>query len=128
MPLVHYLIILMLGTLVSWGAWYTVIITVSPQQAGIWGFILFYASITCALVGTFSLLGFLIRMVLLRQELMFHKVAISFRQALFFAILIDCVLVLQSYRLLTWYNLVFLVLILTVAELFIISKRAIRHQ
>lgn len=126
MSLLHYLIILTVGTLISWGSWYTVISNVSPSQAGPLGFVFFYASLTCALAGTFSLIGFLIRLVFLKQELMFHKVAISFRQALFFALLIDGVLILQSYRLLTWYNITFLLLGLTVAELFIISRKPMR--
>ncbi|MBI4272342.1 hypothetical protein HY621_00625 [Candidatus Uhrbacteria bacterium] len=126
MSLIHYLIILSVGTLISWGAWYTVIANVSPSQAGPLEFFFFYASLTCALTGTFSLIGFLIRLVLLRQELMFRKVAISFRQAFFFSLLIDGVLVLQSYRLLTWYNITFLLIGITVAELFIISRKPMR--
>ncbi len=128
MSLLQYLVILAIGTLISWGAWYTVITTVSPSQAGPLGFFFFYASLTCALTGVFSLIGFLLRLVFFKQELMFHKVSISFRQALFFALLIDGALILQSYRLLAWYNITFLIIGLTVAELFIISRKPMRYR
>lgn len=128
MSLIHYLLVLIGGTLLSWGAWYTVLISVNPLETGVLGFFLFYGSLTCALTGTFSLLGFFIRLALLREELLFQKVAVSFRQALFFSLLIDGVLLLQSYRLFTWYNLTFLILGLTVAELFLISRKPLRHR
>lgn len=128
MSLIHYLIILGIGTLISWGAWYTVLVSVNPFQAGPLGFLLFYGSLTCALTGTFSLLGFLMRLTMMREEPLFQKVAISFRQAIFFASLLDGILLLQGQRLLTWYNVLLLIIGLTVAELFLISRKPLRQR
>lgn len=128
MSLIHYLLILGVGTLISWGAWYTILVNINPFEAGPFGLVLFYGSLTCALTGTFSLLGFLIRLAMFRDELLFQKVAISFRQGIFFALLLDGVLLLQGQRLLTWYNLLLLIIGLTVAELFLISRKPLRHR
>ncbi|MBI2484208.1 hypothetical protein HYV71_03435 [Candidatus Uhrbacteria bacterium] len=128
MSLIHYLVILSAGTLISWGAWYTVLVNVNPFQAGPFGFLLFYGSLTCALTGTFSLLGFLMRLAMMRDELLFQKVAISFRQGIFFAVLLDGILLLQGQRLLTWYNLLLLIIGLSVAELFLISRKPARQR
>ena len=65
----------------------------------------------------------------MRQELIFQRVIISFRQGLFFSILIDGFLALQHLKLLTWYNAAFLILGLTIAEFFYDFKenRAVSH-
>lgn len=117
-----------LATALCWAAWFTVVGAVDPFDTDGVGYVLFYSSFTLALAGTFALGGLLFRTLLLKQELMFQKVAISFRQGIFFAILIDGFLILQSQRLLTWYNIAFLIIGLTIAEFFVISKKPQRHR
>lgn len=128
MTLTRYLILMSLGTAIAWAAWMTVVNVVNPFDTDGVGYFIFYASFSLALAGSFALVGLLFRTLLLKQELMFQKVAISFRQGIFFAILIDGFLILQSQRLLTWYNIAFLVIGLTIAEFFVISRKPIRHR
>lgn len=128
MTLSRYILSILIGTVCCWAALGAVIFVVNPLEGGMTGLILFYIAITCALVGTFALIGFCIRMLWLKQEVELHKVVISFRQAIFFALLVDGFLFLQSMRYLTWYNVVFLLFALTLAEFFIISRRPVRRM
>ncbi len=128
MTLLHYILMMVVGTLLSWGSWFYVVSTVNPLENGILGFALFYVSLTFSLAGTFAIIGFFVRTLVFKKELVFQRVLISFRQAFFFAFLVDGFLILQSLRLLTWYNLAFLVLGLTLAEFFMISRRPSRYR
>ncbi len=128
MSLSRYLIFMIVATCICWAAWYTVVMIVNPQDGGIIGLSLFYSSLLFALTGSFAVAGFFTRLVLLKQELIFQKVAISFRQGFFFALLVNGFLILQHLRLLTWYNVSFLIIGLTIAEFFVISRRPVRHR
>ncbi len=128
MTLLHYILMMVAGTLLSWGAWFYVISTVNPFENGTIGISLFYVSLTLSLAGTFAIIGFFVRTLVFKKEIVFQRVLISFRQAFFFAFLVDGFLLLQSFRLLTWYNLAFLVLGLTLAEFFMISRRPMRYR
>jgi hypothetical protein len=125
MPLSRYLSFMCLASILCWAAWYFVVAYIHPPEAGLLGLGLFYATLTLAVAGTFALVGFGIRTLFLKQEPEFEKVVISYRQGIFFALLIDGFLLLQSMRLLAWYNVVFLLFAVTLAELFIISKKEV---
>ncbi len=128
MTLFHYILIMLAGTLLSWGTWFYVISTVNPFDTGMVGLLLFYVTLTFSMVGMFAIVGFFVRTWVFQKEIVFQSVLISFRQAFSFALLIDGFLILQSMRLLTWYNLALLVLGLTLAECFMISRKPIRHR
>lgn len=128
MTLFHYILAMAIGTFISWGGWFYVISTVNPFDTGLMGVILFYTSLTCALGGTFAIGGYFIRTFLFPKELVFQRVFISFRQGFSFALLTDGFLILQSMRLLTWYNVAFLIAGLTLAEFFMISRRPMRYR
>ncbi len=121
MSLNKYLFFMALGALISWGAWYLVLRTTDPLESGFLGFLFFYLTLFFALVGTFSVIGFFIRKLALKDELAFRHVVVSFRQAILFSILITGSLILQSLSLLTWWNIILFILALTVLEFFFIS-------
>lgn len=123
MTLRKYLSLMTFATLVCWAAWFAVINMIDVSSTSFLGHALFYASFFLALTGTFAVIGFFVRLVLLKQELVFQKVMISFRQAIFFALLIDGLLLLEARNLLRWYNVMFLVIGLTIAEFFMISRK-----
>lgn len=110
-----------LTTVVCWAAWAMIINITNPAEAGFWGFFFFYASLFLALAGTLSVIGFFIRKLVLKEELAFRHVAVSFRQAVLFAILVVGSLILQSKGLLTWWNILLFILVLTILEFFFIS-------
>jgi len=117
-----YTLLLAIATALSWSAWSAIIMTINPQETGAIGLTLFYISISLALAGTFSLIGFLIRTLFVKKEDVFSRVSIAFRQAVFFTLLINGFLFLQSMRLLTWYNTAFLIIALAIAEFVVISN------
>ena len=123
MSLNKYLIFMGLGALIAWGAWLFVIYGMNPEEAGILVFVFFYLTLFFALTGTFSVIGFFIRKLALKNELAFRHVVVSFRQAILFSILIVGSLFLESRGLLTWWNVILFILILTVLEFFFISFR-----
>lgn len=125
MTLKTYLIIMLLATAICWAAWAIVINSIDPETTNLVGLLLFYASLFLAIVGTSAILGFLVRFILLRQELVFRQVVRAFRQSFLFAAIIIASLVLQSIQLFTWYNALFLIIGLTVLEFFLISYKRV---
>lgn len=123
MSLMRYLIILGLATLLCWAALFAVVFLINPSSAGWLAFIFFYLSLGFALVGTFSLLGYLIRMMRSKDEIPHTLVSIASRQSLLFTGLILLALILQSQRFLTWWNLLVLVAVAGLVELFFISYK-----
>lgn len=121
MTLRAYLIIMSIATLACWGAFVFVLNTINPFATNWVGFLLFYISLFLSLMGTISIVGFLIRFACLKHELAFRAVKAAFRQSFLFAFLIVAVLFLSSRDLLTWLNLLLLVAGLSLIEYFLIS-------
>ena len=123
MTLRQYLILMTFCTVVSWAVWGTVVSLVDPDTGGIIGVLFFYTSLGLALVGTNSIIGLLIRSRLNRTELISRLAAISFRQALWFSFVIILAMILQSYRMLTWWIMAIVVLVLVITEFFFLSLK-----
>ena len=119
-----FIILMIITTIVSWSAWGVVIFSINPYEADFLGIIFFYISLFFSLLGTFSIIGSIIRKKLVKKDILFRQVVISFRQAILFSLLIATALFLQSGRILTWWNILILVATLSVIELFAISKKA----
>src|SRR5688572_16991928 len=125
MTLRQYLILMTLGTLLAWGGVAMVVATVDPTTAQAGVFLAFYASLLLALTGTFSILGLLMRIGMLRRQLVVSRhVAVSFRQAVLLAALFSAALYLQGKSMLSWWNALLIAIALTVFEFVFISARA----
>lgn len=122
MTLRRYLLTMLLTTLVCWAAFVTVLFRVDPFTAGTIGLLLFFVSLFFALWGTLSLLGFVLRFIILKNIVPFRYIGVSLRQSLWFAILIDLSLFLISQELLLWWMLVLLVLGLVILEGFFLAR------
>ena len=66
--------------------------------------------------------------IILKEELELDKVATAFRQGVVISLMVCGFLMLQSVRLLTWYNVAFLIIGVSILELFIISRRGPRYE
>lgn len=115
-----YVFLMLIGTLLSWVAFGGVTANTTPESAGVAGFALFFSTLYVALVGTFALIGLVLRKFLMRSEIPSRQVWVSFRQSFSFALLIVVALFLQSKSLLYWWNLLFLVIALTFVEVAIL--------
>ena len=120
MTLKKYLFLMTLATLLCWSAFVLVLIFVNPYQTGWLGHLFFYLSLFLSLVGVFSIIGFLVRYLVARNDFAYNQVKIAFRQALMFALLLVAILILQAFRLLVWWNMLLLILLLAGIEYFFV--------
>lgn len=128
MSLKRYLTLMSLITLVCWIAWLVVIFYMSPEESNVLVFLLFYLSLFFALMGTFSLIGFFIRVWFSKDPVIFRHLGISFRQAVWFSILLTGTLILQGSGFLRWWNVLLLILFLVIIEFFFLSRKQFNHR
>jgi len=121
MTLRWYLIIMTVATIFCWSAFIYVIMTINPEITNWLGFALFYLALFMAAVGSISIIGFLIRFIGLKHELVSQSVIAAFRQSILFAVFIVTVLFLLSRNLFSWLNLIFLIIGLSILEFFLLS-------
>ncbi len=121
MTLKKYLLIMSITTAICWLIWTYVLWMINPVLTNWIGFVLFYSSLFLALIGTGAIFGFAVRFIALKKELAFRLVKESFRQSFLFALLIIISLILLSYNLFTWLNLILLIFGLSVLEFFMLS-------
>lgn len=120
----QYIFSMIAGTLLSLIGWAIVLTSIDPLTAGIFGFSLFYLSAFLSTVGLLAIFGLLLRIYVIRRKMMLAKqVAISTRQAVLLSAVAVGAMMLQSSRILTWWNSFFLIGGLTLIEFFVISLR-----
>lgn len=124
MILRRYVSMLLIGTLLCWGAWVVVLWAIDPFVSGVVGFASFYATLFLAVLGTCTLLGFLFRRTFRKNQIAFRQIAVSIREGLFFAIIFVGALSLLAAKLLTWWVLLFLVAGFTILEFFFHTREA----
>lgn len=123
MTLKKYLSTMLLLVFIAWFLWALVINAIDPFETNWIGVSLFYGTLFLALLGSASILGFLVRFVALRQKLAFRVVSDAFRQSFFFSFFLLAILFLLANGFFSWLNLVFLISGLSVLEFFLISVR-----
>jgi len=117
MTLKAYLISMTLATAFCWAVFIFIINLINPETTNTIGFILFYLSLLLSLIGTTAIIGFFFRFVVLRRELVFYAVKIAFRQSFLFSLFLVTLLFLFSQNLITWLNLILLIVIFTILEI-----------
>jgi len=124
MTLRQYLILMSVGAAICWMAWIFVLGSTDPTEAGFFGFLFFYCSLFLALAGTFSVFGFLIKKIILKNdEIVFHHVKSTVRQGMLVAGFIILGLILLQVKLLAWWNGILLILLFAVVEGIIFTNR-----
>jgi len=113
-------------TAVCWGILIFVASLIDPTATNWLGYILFYLALFLSLSGLAALIGFIIRFVALKKELAFNSVKVAFRQSFLFSLFIVLSLILKSQHLFNWINLLLLVIIFAILELFLISSKKSR--
>jgi len=126
MSLTRYLLVMLIATLTSWGAFLLVVFNVDPYEGGVMGRALFLSTLFFALFGTISLAGFAIRAATRRDAPLYLQVIVSFRQAVLIALLIVAALVLQVLQVLTWWNSMIMLLCIIMIELFFLTRSSQR--
>lgn len=126
MTLKNYLLVMGVLTAICWGIFIFVAGLVDPSATNLIGFSLFYFSLFLALTGAGALVGFLVRAMTKKKELTFNLVKLAFRQSFLFSLFIVFLLGLKAQHLFNWLNLLLLVIIFTILELFLISYKKSR--
>lgn len=108
---------MLLATALAWLGFLILIANFDPEQIDRLIFVLFYLVLFLALLGTWALLGFWLRLLLNRKKRQPRFMAFeSFRQSLIFSLAIIVALLLQAERLLTWWNISLLALLAALVE------------
>src|SRR3989339_242630 len=106
MTIKQYLILMTSCTVLCWGSWLLVLFFINPETTGI-----------LALISYFS------RAVFTKRYSQTEEVQISFRQAIFWALVTTLAMFLQAHDLLNWLNTILLVMAVTVVEFLILSLK-----
>lgn len=126
MTLRSYLIGMFISTLFCWASWVLILVYIDPEQASVIGFLSFYVSLFFAMIGTLTITGFYLRVWFTKNEVLFAHVIPSFRQAILLSLILVVALILQSFRLLTWWDGALLVGSVTLVEFYFMSRMSTR--
>ncbi|MFA5188819.1 MAG: hypothetical protein WC460_05655 [Patescibacteria group bacterium] len=124
MTLRSYIILMLLCTIACFFAFLAVVYFFDPTKANLLALILFYFSLLLTLIGIFSIIGLIARIFFTSEHLIFRKVITSFRQAVWFSLLIVISLFLKSANLLIWRNIFFLILAFVILEIFFMGYKS----
>lgn len=122
MSLKGYIIGLLLATLVCWGAFGFVVLFVDPD-GGWTAAVALYATLGLAVIGTFTLLGYRVRVAVSHGEELYANLGVSLRQAVLLTVGLLGVLFLQSLRMLNWWDGGLLIGFLILLEFFFLSRK-----
>ena len=115
---------MLVATILAWLGFFIIINSFNPLEGGFIVFIMFYFILFLSILGTSSLLGFLLRGLWNRKRGIPRVMALeSFRQAVIFSAVLIVALLLQAGRVLTWWNMVLLIILATVIEFVILAFR-----
>lgn len=115
---------LLLATILAWLGFFIIITSFDPTQGSWLVYAMFYMMLFLSVLGTLSLLGFLFRILFYGKRARLKVLVIeSFRQAIIFSAVVVLALMLQAGRVLTWWNMLLLIVLATVIEFVILIFR-----
>ncbi|MCK4968099.1 MAG: hypothetical protein KAS12_03505 [Candidatus Aenigmarchaeota archaeon] len=117
MTVKKYLHLTAIYTGICWLLWLIVILFIDPQRSGALSRIAFYLALASALVGSFSLFGFIIR-IRFNKASIFRQILISWRQSFWLAGIVIFSLLFKELHILGWFNFIFLSLFFVSIEIF----------
>lgn len=129
MTLKQYLLLMAAGTIMCWVAWLFILFNISPEQAGLVGFLFFYISLFLGTVGIFSVTGLVLKKQKSdKDEMIFRQVKRTFKQGILFGAFVILSLLLLQFNLLFWWNAVLLALLYIVLEGAIVTGRKYNNR
>jgi hypothetical protein len=128
MSLGKFIIIVLIGTLLSCAAFIIVLTQMNPDSSRFVTVTAFSVSLGFATAGILSLLGFGVRVWLGRQPVLFRALQTSVRQGVLVAVFLEVLLVLQAMRWLAWWNALPLSLFFILLEAFFLAQEGTDRQ
>jgi len=111
------------STIFCFVSWALVVIYVDPVTTNLIGIGLFYLSLFFFLAGLFAIMGFYLRRRIFRNETEFIQAETAFRQGVFLSLVFAATLALQNLRTITWWNILLVILGVSLLELYFASKK-----
>lgn len=128
MSLGKFIIIVLIGTLLSCAAFIIVLTQMNPDSSRFVTVTAFSVSLGFAVAGILSLAGFGVRAWLGRQPVLFRALQTSVRQGVLVAVFLEVLLVLQAMRWLAWWNALPLSLFFILLEAFFLAQEGADRQ
>ncbi len=110
-----------------WLAWALTIVNTNPEQGGQVALASFYLSLYVGLASTLTVAGYLLRRHFGNNELRYANLLVAFRQAFLGAALGLALIALQSIGLLAWWDILLLVAVVLLLELYVRSNARSRR-
>ncbi|MBI3572785.1 MAG: hypothetical protein HY092_01125 [Candidatus Kerfeldbacteria bacterium] len=127
MSLIRFLVVVSIGTALSWVSWVMIITSLDPSGGGS-VLALFYLSLFLALMGSLTIIGFFLRYWLEADKVLFQQIAVSLRQASLLSGALVLALMLQAARWLNVWTLIILLLLAGVIEMFFLAGQTQRAR
>lgn len=109
------------ATLCVWLGWAYVLFRINPVETDWMGFLFFYMTLGMALVGTLTILATAVRRLFHRDHVVSRQVLASFRQSVFFTVLILGTMIMMSHDVFRWWTVLLFVFVLALLELIFLS-------
>ncbi|MBD3270264.1 hypothetical protein GF376_01950 [Candidatus Peregrinibacteria bacterium] len=117
-----YILFIAFAGLISWIAFYLVINKLDPFESMGLALGMFFISLFFALVSTFTVIGFYLRLWLNRNEIYYNHINISLRQGILLTMIAVGSLLFQLLGVLTWWSGLLLIGTITMIEFYIVAK------
>ncbi len=112
---------MLIATAISWVVWFGLVLGTDPDAIGWIGIAVFSAALFAAVSGTTTVIGLFVRRHAPDRA---ATIRIAVRQGVLVGIAVVIAAFLQSRQLLSWVNILFLIVALTLFEFFLISLRS----
>ncbi|MDH4330441.1 MAG: hypothetical protein OEV93_02720 [Candidatus Moranbacteria bacterium] len=122
MTLKSYMWGMRIETIISLAVWLTVVNRIDPQEAGFVGQAFFYLSLWMFLSGALILFLTWMRRIFTDTEIAFTYLGMSFRQGVLLALIVVILLILQSFRVLVWWDGLLVITGVLLIELYFLSR------
>jgi len=122
MTLGTYLLAISLATVFAWIAFFLTVFNLNPEF-GFLAYFSFFSSLTLALIGTFSLLLFYLKITLRKSEIIYGNILPSFRQGLLLALFVFGILGMRSLKILNFLDSILFGIILILIEFYFQGNR-----
>ncbi|MCL5093720.1 MAG: hypothetical protein M1355_01115 [Patescibacteria group bacterium] len=109
-------------TVISGLAFLTVLFSLAPEKGFLSQFA-FFASLFLFSAGLLTLVGFYGRRVIFGNEILYANVKVAFRQAIFLSLYLICILGLNSYKLLAFWDAILLFFCIILLEFYFKTRK-----
>jgi len=117
-----YLAIIGIAGAFSWLAWFVVINKLDPFESTGLALGLFYLSLFFALISTFTVIGFYLRVWLNRNEIYYNHINVALRQGFLLTLIALGCLTLQLLGALTWWSGLLFIATVTMIEFYFMAR------